>query len=98
MEGLGYKVYVFPVTFLPFIFVDELKQAKEKGDPAYFNKTQLRNYDVTLFNIFNKVGVFFSNVDLQKDFFAANKIDVYHKMTYIFGGMTDLIGQGLIFS
>ena len=29
---------------------------------------------------------------------APDKVDVYHKSTFAFGGMTDLIGRGVIFS
>ena len=58
----------------------------------------MRDYDVAIFNVLNKVGLILLNQNLIKQFLKPDKVDIYHKMTFNFGGMTDLLGQGLIFS
>ena len=39
-------------------------------------------------NLFNKIVIFFINLDLQKELFTPDKVNLYHKVSFTFQGVT----------
>jgi len=48
--------------------------------------------DVVVTNIINRVVVMIVNLDLMKEMFTPDKVDIYHKMSFTLRGVTSLLG------
>jgi hypothetical protein len=88
LQAQGYKVFVYPVTLKPSVLTSEAKSLALHSDSCHHHKHMLTDYDVAVYNIMGKVGLQIMNIELIKDLFAPDKVDTYHKLTYLFGGMT----------
>ena len=49
-------------------------------------------------NILNKIVIMVINIDIMKEMFTPDKVDIYHKVSFTFRGVTSLLGEGLVFS
>lgn len=67
LRGLGYRVYVYPFSFMGLSFAEaEAEGVRLHKDAQYLEKTVFLDIDVAICNCMEKPLIFFVNPDLMK--------------------------------
>jgi cytochrome P450 len=77
---------------------EEKMMLATKGDVKYKIKTDYVGTDFLITNFFNTVFIIVLNAKIMKELLTPDKVDIYHKLGFVFRGLTSLIGEGLILS